>query len=226
MNSRDGNPNLQDSPGARRSSSGSSMSLNPEATAFSCRQPESHGYPVGPSGRSRSGRGRGKGQPGTFPLPQIPPRPGRQGQHPQPLPIMQGMCPRLLNPPPFGAGSGYQPMYPILPPPLPPTYLELSGMPYPPPPPGYQQQGYHGLHHNADQNGTGFTGGQSEVMRQSVASISEDSHSRTESQSSQGGPLVLTEKMLRDRYHEEFEAARSFEDGHIYFPKLFPEDKK
>ncbi|RYC64317.1 hypothetical protein CHU98_g1881 [Xylaria longipes] len=228
MNGRGGN-NFQDSLGARRSSSESSMSLNPEAAAFNCRQPESPRYPVGPSGYGRSGRGRSRAQPGTFPLPPIPPRSGRQIQHQQPPLMIQGACPPFLNPLPFDAGLGYQPMYPVFPPHPTTMGTELHGMPYPPPPTGFERGGYQSFgleHQGTDQNGTGFTCGPSEAMRRSVASMSGESHSRTESQSSQGGPPVMTEKMIKDKYRAEFEEARGFEDGRIYFPQLFPEDKK
>lgn len=153
MNSRAANNNFQDTMNGRRSSSGSSMSLNPEATEFSCRQPESNRYLVAPSGPSRGGRGKGRGQPGNFPLPHIPPRPGRQGQHQHhqqpPFPKMHDMRPQFPSPPAFGPGQGYQPMFSVLPPPPIPNCMEMPAMPYPPPlPAGFptQHEGYMGEH--------------------------------------------------------------------------------
>lgn len=34
----------------------------------------------------------------------------------------------------------------------------------------------------------------------------------------------MTEKMIKEKYSQEFEAARGFEDGRIYCPNLFPEE--
>ncbi|KAH8161243.1 hypothetical protein CIB48_g6999 [Xylaria polymorpha] len=231
MNSRAANNNFQDTMNGRRSSSGSSMSLNPEATEFSCRQPESNRYLVAPSGPSRGGRGKGRGQPGNFPLPHIPPRPGRQGQHQHhqqpPFPKMHDMRPQFPSPPAFGPGQGYQPMFSVLPPPPIPNCMEMPAMPYPPPlPAGFptQHEGYMGEHQSPGHHGNCFIGGQPDAIRSRDVSISGESHSRSESQSSHGGPIVMTEKMIKEKYSQEFEAARGFEDGRIYCPNLFPEE--
>ncbi|KAI1746553.1 hypothetical protein F4782DRAFT_536333 [Xylaria castorea] len=229
MNGSGGNNRFQGSPGGRRSSSGSSV-LNPEATAFNGRQRESLGYPVRPSSYSRSGRAKGRNQPAPFPLSNIPTRPGRQGQHPQQLPIIQGMCSSFSNIPPFIPGPAYNPTFPVLPHPPPLMQFGLPCMPYSPPAPDFQEQGYYGPgleHHSPDKNRTSHTGERSKAMRRSMASASTKSHSRTESQFSQDGPLTnMTEKMVSDKYRAEFEEARGFEDGSIYVPALFKEHKK
>ncbi|KAI0490234.1 hypothetical protein F4859DRAFT_1791 [Xylaria cf. heliscus] len=153
MNGDSGNNNAQGSPGSRRPSSGSSISsLNPEAAAFNYRQPESPRYPVGPSNHNRGVRGNSRGQPGTFPLPHIPPRPGRQGHHQQPPPMMQGgggSAP-FQSTPIFGPGPGYQPMFPTSQAPQVPIFCGLPPMP----PPGYPQQypGHGGEHPSSHQD--------------------------------------------------------------------------
>ncbi|KAI0435598.1 hypothetical protein F4803DRAFT_557830 [Xylaria telfairii] len=219
MNSRAANNNLQDTPNGRRSSSGSSMSLNPEATEFCYRQPESNTPPTAPSGRGRGGRGKGRGQHGTFP----PPKPGRQGQH------QQHQQPPFPNPPAFGPGQGYQPMYSALPHFPMPNCIEMPAMPYSVPLlPGFtpQHQGYMVEHQSPGHNGNGFTGERPDATRSRDVSISGESHSRAQSQSSQGGPIVMTKKMIKEKYRQEFEAARGFEDGPVYCPRIFSRGNK
>ncbi|KAJ2991193.1 hypothetical protein NUW58_g2606 [Xylaria curta] len=227
MNDRGGKPKGESSPHTRRSSSGSSLSFNPEATAFSATSIEGHGYPAGTTGgHGRGGRGRGRGQHGP-PLPCIPPKLGRPGHRQQPS-MMQGMHP-FSTPPSFASVPGYGPVYPMFSTPA-PGFSDPSCMSFPPLLPfGFQQQPYYGHQpgvvgqesQNHNFNDAGFTSPFS-----GATSMSGEPHSRTESESSQGAPMVMNTEQKMESYREEFEAARSFEDDHIYFPNGTPSKRK
>ncbi|KAI1120433.1 hypothetical protein F5Y10DRAFT_258390 [Nemania abortiva] len=222
--------------------------LNPHAVEFASGHPERQkSPPEGPAnsrqranGYSGSGRGRGRGQ-SQLGMPSFPPhapsRLGRQLSQSQVPQMMPGTNPAFSPFNPFGGAPGFQPMFPgQFPPPM-PSYVGFPVMAYPPPPPGFQhpQTPFAGPNQGPMSPGPvpagqGFneTPPKGPARRASVSKRSAPSTpaqpKRTTSISSQTGskrqttPAPETPEEQGEKYWQEFETARDFEDDYAYFP--------
>ncbi|KAI3325249.1 hypothetical protein HD806DRAFT_533839 [Xylariaceae sp. AK1471] len=177
----------------------------------------------------------------------LPPRPPLAAR----LPPAPGIY-HQYAPPPYP--TVYQPMYTMYTPGLvmfpgvPAGPQGHTQHPGPGPTQGIIGQGSHRQHESYSESttaqpGLAETGGstQSHQSGTLAAAIPGGTHERTVSGSTQAShqePLQQTQPSLRPplhaetreeriaRYREEYNAARGFEDDHIYFPNGFPEDKK
>ncbi|KAI1194530.1 hypothetical protein F5X97DRAFT_327442 [Nemania serpens] len=180
---------------------------------------------------------------------------GQYYPQPQSSSMIQGMFSSPPPFPPAlysqGGGQGYQPMFPMVqfPPPT-PVYVGFPVMAHPIPlpgqqfpqqpqpgaiqaPPGIQRPTQQGNNQNPKPTAQDPAPAR-RPHRQSVPPTPAQSHNRTVSGSpgskSESKTKEISESEARDirirRYREEFEAARSFEDDHIYFPNDKPDKKK
>ncbi|KAI0199484.1 hypothetical protein F4808DRAFT_461805 [Astrocystis sublimbata] len=210
----------RDNPDDRRSSTGPSTPLNPQATVFTynyaAQQDTDFRPPTGPRNRGHNYRGRGGNQPGGFPR---PPRPMHPGQHEPPHPTMY---PPYYHPPPrFG------PMNDPHGPPPEPIFTDSPGIPHSGPPPQFlpmnmneqgPQQEYMGPEHpHTGPNPHQYP----RDARYPERPASRDNETLTTPPSVRHSS-TMTDEMVQAQYELEQEDARGFgsEDDSTYVPGI------